>query len=323
MVVPVHNHFELVRAAVGSVDRPAEIIVVDDCSDDGAADRVEAELPSVTLLRNDRNVGFGVTANRGLARASGRVRVVLNSDARLRPGALGRLVAAFDDPRVGVAGPRLVFPDGSHQLSAARFPTPQNLLAGSFLLNDAYRRLRPGGRFRWELGMSRADHGRDQDVDWVMGACLALRDAAYAATGGFDPGYFMYMEEADLCLRAARAGWRVRYVAGAVVEHVGGGSGGDPRRQARLLLANERRFMARAYGPGADRAWRRSRLLGSAVKAAVLAPLAPFDARVRGRLAWQWTALRTVAAMGRVPAVPCGPPAATAGGPGASRPRVG
>lgn len=294
VIVPVYNGRHLLRACLDSIPGGVEIIVVDDVSTDGAAEFVEANFPLVTVLRNDVNVGFGRTSNRGLEAASGRVRIVLNSDARFRPGAVDALVAAFDDERVGIAGPRLVFPDDSHQTSAASFPTPGAIVAGSFLMNEVYQRARPGHPFRWAMGMSEAEHAASHDVDWVKGACIAIRDTCVAATGGFDPEYFMYVEETDLCWRAAAAGFTVRYVAEAIVEHLGGGSTGDPTVHARRFLDSEQRFFTRAYGEQSLPGWRRARIVGSAAKVVALAPLAPVSARVRTRWRWQLAALRHV-----------------------------
>lgn len=294
VIVPLYNGRHLIEACLTSIPSGVEIVVVDDCSSDGAPEFVAERFPGVTLVRNERNLGFGSTSNRGLHAASGEIRIVLNSDARFTPGAMETLVATFDDPEVGVAGPRLVFGDGSHQTSAASFPTLGSIVAGSFLLNDIYRALRPGRRFRWELGMARADHLADRDVDWVKGACFAVRDACLAATGGFDEGYYMYVEETDLCLRARREGWRVRFVAGATVVHLGGGSTGDPAVHARRYLASERRFMHRAYGAGIDARWRLARLLGAVIKVVALAPPAVISSRARTRWRWQWAALRFV-----------------------------
>ncbi len=109
VIVPLFNGRDRVDWCLDSVPDHAELIVVDDVSTDGAPDYVEHEHPRATLLRNDVNAGFGTTANRGLFAASGDVRVVLNSDARLLPGALEQLSRAFDDPNVGIAGPRLQF----------------------------------------------------------------------------------------------------------------------------------------------------------------------------------------------------------------------
>lgn len=300
VIVPLFNGKGLIAACLESIDDSAEIIVVDDCSTDGAPELVAQRFPNVKLLRNDSNVGFGTTSNRGLIEATGTVRVVLNSDARLQPGALKRLVAAFDDPEVGVAGGRRLFPDGSHQTSAARFPTPGSIITGSFLLNEVYRWVRPSGRFPFELGMAKRDHAHDHEVDWVSGTCIALRDGCLADTGGFDENYYLYGEETDLCWRAGQAGWQVKYVAGARVVHLGGGSTGDPSVHARRFIASEGRFMVRAYGLGGWRRWRAARVLGSAIKSVVLVVPAAFSRRVRTR--WRWQAAALVAA---VRAAPC------------------
>lgn len=293
VVVPLYNGRDIIGPCLDSVPADAEVIVVDDCSTDGAPEFVADHHPRALLVRNERNAGFGATANHGLALATGDVRVVLNSDARLRPGALGLLVAPFADPTIGICGPRLVFPDGTHQLSAAKFPTVARLAAGSFALNELYRSVFPRRRFRWELGMSRRDHEHSQDVDWVQGACFAISAACFGRTGGFDPGYEMYVEECDLCWRARQVGFRSRYVAEAVVEHIGGASGGgDPGRQARYNLAGEARFLARAYGPEVLPKWRAVRLISSALKVVVLAPASLVDRRARDRLRWQAAAVR-------------------------------
>jgi GT2 family glycosyltransferase len=292
VIVPLHNGRTLIEACLASIPEEAEIVVVDDCSNDGAADFVEATVPRAVVIRNERNLGFGATSNRGLRAAHGRVRVVLNSDARFRPGALEALVVTFDDRDVGIAGPRLVFPDGTHQTSAASFPSPGGIVAGAFLVNEVYRSVFPHRRFRWEMGLARRDHVIDRDVDWVFGTAIALRDEAFEKTGGFDESFFMYVEETDLCWRARASGWKVRYVAAAVVEHLGGGSsGGDPALHARRLLENEERFMRRAYGERGVRRWRIARLVGSAAKVGLLAIPAVVDHRVRARLRWQWSAL--------------------------------
>ncbi|HZT66408.1 MAG TPA: glycosyltransferase family 2 protein [Acidimicrobiales bacterium] len=295
VVIPAYGRYDLVEQAVSSVDVAAEVIVVDDCSPGGVPDGVESWSPGLRLIRNPVNLGFGATANRGLAAAGGQVRVVLNSDARPRPGALSALLEAFrGDPAVGIAGPRLVFPDGSHQLSAARDPTAARVLAGSFALNDAVRGLFPGVRFPWEFGMSRVDHASSHDVDWVMGACICIRDVALADVEGFDTNYYMYLEEADLCYRARQGGWKIRYVAEAVVEHEGHGSGRDPAEHARRLVSSERRYFEKTYGPASLRGWRRSRLLGSVLKMAAFSVPALLDRRLRDRFRWHWAAVQVM-----------------------------
>ena len=255
VIVPLFNGRDLIADCLRSVPESAELIVVDDGSSDGAPEFVEESFPRATVLRNDRNIGFSGTCNRGLRAASAPVRVVLNSDARLTDGALDALAGAFDDPAVGIAGPRLRFPDGSHQTSAAAFPTVASIVTGGFLLNEIVRRVMPARRFAFELGMARIDHDHDHDVDWVKGACLAISAACLADTGGFDEGFYMYGEETDLCWRAIQAGWRVRYVASAHVVHIGGGSTGNPILHAQRSLRSEARMFERMYGRRAVPRW--------------------------------------------------------------------
>lgn len=293
VVVPLYNGRDLISDCLASIPEGTEVIVVDDGSTDGAPEKVEAEFPAVRVLRNPANAGFGATSNRGLRAAAGDLRIVLNSDARFQPGAVDALVAALE-PDIGIVGPRLEFADGSHQTSAAAFPTVGSILTGTFLLNDIYRVVFRRRRFRWELGMAKADHDHDHDVEWVKGACLGITAACFDTTGGFDEGYYMYAEETDLCWRAWQAGLRVRYVAGAHVVHLGGGSTGDPNVHAPRSLRSEARFFATAYGPGILRRWAVARAVGAAAKVAMLALPSFFSVRVRTRLRWQAAALRTI-----------------------------
>lgn len=294
VVVPLYNGRDLIGDCLRSIDEGVEVIVVDDGSSDGAPDIVARDFPTVTLLHNEQNRGFGATCNRGLRATDAPVGVVLNSDARLRPGALAALAGALSGPAVGIAGARRVFPDGSHQTSVARFPTPTSIVTGSFLLNELFERIFPERRFPWTLGLSRREHEHDRDAEWVTGTCLAIRRDCFEATGGFDEDYHLYVEETDLCWRAWQAGWRVRYVAAAVVVHLGGGSTGDPSLHARRFLRSEARFMSRAYGPDALRRWRLARASSAVLKIPLLALPALVDRRVRDRLRWQWSALTGV-----------------------------
>jgi N-acetylglucosaminyl-diphospho-decaprenol L-rhamnosyltransferase len=294
VVVPLYNGRHLIADCLWSIPDGAEIIVVDDGSTDGAPQLVEELFPHVVLLRNERNLGFGATCNRGLAAGRRPIRVVLNSDARFLAGSLDALQRAFEDPSVGIAGARRVFPDGTHQTSAASFPTVGSIVTGSFLLNEVFRRVFPNRRFPFELGLARRDHDRDRDVDWVSGTCLALRDECYEATGGFDETFHLYVEETDLCWRAWQQGWRVRFVAGATVEHHGGGSTGDPVLHARRFLRSEALFLTRVHGPSVIVRWQAARLAGSLAKTALLALPGLLDPRARARWRWHLSALRTV-----------------------------
>lgn len=283
VIVPLHNGESFIGGCLASVPPEAELIVVDDASEDDAPEVVRQRFPRAVLVRNDRNLGFAATCNRGMAISTRPIKVLLNSDARLHPGVLDQLVAAFDDPTVGIAGPRLVFPGGGHQVSAASFPTPLRLLLGS-------------------LRMARRDHRVDHDVDWVMGTCLAIHERCLADVSGFDERYFLYVEETDLCWRAQQAGWRVRYVAGGTVDHDIAGSIAE-RSDARRHLAGEARFMLTTGGPGTLFRWRIARSVGAVLRIGALGIPALWSDGARTRLKWQLSALRNAFRV----AVPVGP----------------
>ncbi len=202
------------RAAAGAVD--VETIVVDNASGDGTPDMVRERFSGVRLIASPDNLGFGAGNNAGLALATGRVLVLLNPDTEAAPGSVETLVRALDeDGTIGLVGPRLVNADGSLQPSCRAFPT----FGVAFLvLLKLYRVLRflPAIRRYDCRGM---DYGRSRDVDQVMGACMAIPRAVLDRVGAFDPRFWMWFDEVDLCLRVRQAGWRVRYCADAWVMH--------------------------------------------------------------------------------------------------------
>lgn len=203
-----------------------QIIVVDNGSRDGSIEMVRADFPSVELIVSPENLGFGRANNLAFEQARGRYIVLLNSDAFLTPGSLRRSVEHMDaDPRVGLGGGRLIGRDGSSQPSARRFPT---LVTDIFVysgLADRYARSRIFGCYNrtW------ADPMQPAEVDWVPGAYSILRPeaigpAALGAPEPFDPRFFLYFEEVDLCRRIKAAGYSVWYWPDIVVIHIGGES---------------------------------------------------------------------------------------------------
>lgn len=223
IIIVSWNVQALLRACLSSVFRSlgglpveAEVIVVDNDSRDGSAEMVAQEFPVVKVSRNNANVGFTRANNQGIATASGRYLLLLNPDAELAPGSLKSLLEyAEAHPKVGVIGPKLVFPDGTVQSSRRRFPS---LLTGCLESTVLQRYLpdHPSLRHYYVLDGSDED---TQEVDWVVGACMLVRRDAVECVGAFDERFFMYSEELDLCYRIKRAGWKVIYLAQAQVIH--------------------------------------------------------------------------------------------------------
>ena len=212
------NVRDLLRACLRSLpldDPTIEVIVVDGGSADGSPEMVRAEFPTVRLLARAENLGYSRGNNLGLAAAGGRYLFVLNPDTEVRPGCVRTLADYLDGhPEVGVAGPQLLFDDGSVQASRRRFPT----LATAFFESTWLQRWAPRGL----LARYYADDlpgGAPHEVDWLVGAALCVRREAYAQVGGLDEGFFMYSEELDWQRRMRAAGWRCVYVPAAQVVH--------------------------------------------------------------------------------------------------------
>ncbi len=203
----------------------AEILVVDNASRDGSADMVAAEFSGpgtpVHLIRSDVNLGFGVANNRAIEAANGRYLVLLNPDAFFHSGALARAIAHTEvDPSAGVGGARLVGRDGAWQPAARMFPT---ILRDAFVFTGLASRF-PRSRFFSAAERTWADPAVPAEVDWVTGAFMILRRAALDKAGLFDPAFFLYCEEVDLCRRVKDAGFRVLYWPDIVVTHLHGES---------------------------------------------------------------------------------------------------
>ncbi len=220
----------LTSLAAHTPTEPISVHVVDNASGDGTADMVEAEFADVKLTRASGNLGFAAATN--LAIRAGRAPhvLVLNPDTRVTAGALDALLALMErEPGVGVCGPRLELPDGSFDHAARRgFPTPLSAL-GHF---TGVGRRRESG----PLAAYRAPDVESGPVDAVNGACMLLRRSALEEVGLFDEGYWMYMEDLDLCYRFREAGWATWYEPAVTVVHVKAGTSG-PIRGPRLNYA--------------------------------------------------------------------------------------
>ena len=215
-----------------------EILVVDNASRDGSAEMVATEFGSnnrpdgvnfvVTLIASDVNLGFGAANNVALERAQGRYLVLLNSDAFFHPGALGLALQHMEaNPLTGLGGARLVSRDGGWQPSARGF---HSILSDATVLSGLSYRF-PRSRIFGAPDRTWADPAQPADVDWVPGAFSILRREALVKAGTFDPAFFLYYEEVDLCRRIKSAGYRVSYWPDVVVTHIGG----ESSRQLRSL----------------------------------------------------------------------------------------
>jgi len=189
--------------------------LLDDLAGVPAAVRVLENVAGVPLTRRPgveaiahadrRPRGYGENHNVLAGRGEAELIAILNPDLRLAPGVFEPLLAAFDDPRVGIVAPRVRGSDGRLADNARRILTPRRLLTD---------RLRPSRR--------RTDYPLDSvpcEPDWIAGMFMIVRRRMFEELGGFDAGYRMYCENMDLCVRAWLAGWTVRCLPSAAVRH--------------------------------------------------------------------------------------------------------
>ena len=221
-------------------------VVFDNASSDGSADAVAEAFPRVELIRSSDNLGFARANNVVAAGAQTEWLLLLNPDTEVYDGAVDRLLAfARRHPRAGITGGRTVFPDGSLNIASCwNRITPwsafcqavglSTLLKGSALFN-------PEAFGNWQRDSVRR-------VDIVVGCFLMIRRALWEDLGGFDLKYFMYGEEADLCLRAARMGYEPMITPEAEIMHLVGASYGN-RAEKTVKVAKARSTLIRDHWP--------------------------------------------------------------------------
>ena len=235
------NSRELLLACLETLrGTTAEIVVLDNASEDGSADAVRERFPDVGVLAQEFRAGFGANHNTVMRATEGRYVYVLNEDTTADDWGFARIVEYLDaHPRVAALGPRLTYPDGRLQDSAWRFPTPLVSTLGLLTVG--------------KLGVKQSRGDAPHAVDWVMGAALVLRRDALDEVGLFDDEFFLYSEEVDLQFRLRQAGWDVHYFPSAtVVHHESQFSADIPERRINEMWRSRHRYWRKHHsGAGA------------------------------------------------------------------------
>jgi len=295
VVIVTRNTRALTCAAVKSVfdsEGPLkkEVVVVDNGSDDGTGDTLRRAHPEASYIFSEHNLGFARGNNLGAAQCSGRFVLLLNSDARLKPDSLTRVVEFMEShPKCGVAGVQLLNPDGSNQNSIANFPTLATELLNKSLLRRLFPERYPG---------KERPFTDPTPVESVIGAFMMIRRETWDALNGLDARYFFFLEETDFCLRAFRSGWQVWHLPSVEVWHEQGKSAGQIPARARIEYWRSRYLYFRAnHGLGTRAVLRPGLLLRLAVdwvSNGVLTVLSVGVARRArskfrvGSLLWRW-----------------------------------
>ncbi|HEX6513533.1 MAG TPA: glycosyltransferase family 2 protein, partial [Chloroflexota bacterium] len=253
VVVVSYNVRELLAACLESVYRQQlshrmDVWVVDNASRDGSAEMVRQRFPQVRLVANQDNMGFAPANNQAITASCGRYVLILNPDTEILSGSLDRAIDYLDAHHdVAILGVRLVNPDGSFQHSCFRFPGLIQAFVDAFPLHPRLLDSRLNGRYPIHA------YEREMEVDMCLGACFMLRRAAGLQ---FDPAYFMYVDEVDLCWRLQAAGWKVRYIPELTVLHHAGASTRQRSEAMKAQLLHSRRIFNRRHrGPLFNAAW--------------------------------------------------------------------
>lgn len=193
-----------------SGDANCEIIVVDNNSSDNSVSLVRKSFPTVKLIENENNLGFGKACNQGIKASKGNYIILLNSDCEVLKNTLpdiGQMIKNFDrSKRIGIIGGKILNPDGTIQYSYGKFPTVYSTILDGF---------KPPERRKVQISGYETAH----NVDWVTGAFMIINRELFNDIGYFDEKYFMYYEETDLCFRAKAHDWQIKYDPSPQVIH--------------------------------------------------------------------------------------------------------
>ncbi|MGE3062357.1 MAG: glycosyltransferase family 2 protein [bacterium] len=227
IIIVTYNSENFIKKCIEGVyskteDVEYEIIVVDNNSTDRTAEIVYRNFKNVRLIRNRKNMGFGAANNIAIERSSGEYIMLLNPDTVLENNAIKVLVDQLKaDSNVGCAGAKLLYFDGSLQLSCRQFPNYINVFFGR---RSIIRHLFPKNPVSREFMLENMDYNYVQEVDWIMGAAMMMRRSTIEEVGSFDERYFLFVEDTDLCYRMVSSGKKVVYVPSAVIRHFHGAS---------------------------------------------------------------------------------------------------
>lgn len=198
------------RAGSAMREGLAEVVIVDNASRSATQVARLRRTPGISVVRWRENRGFAVAVNEAASRARGSYLLLLNPDMTAEPEFLDQVLNRADalfrtQPDAGIVGYRLRHGDGSPQLSTGTFPTFSQTITRLLLPRSIRKYRHPGKGVR--------------PVDWVTGCCLLARRDCWEDLGGFDPAFFLYYEDVDLCRRARRRGWTVWHDPQAALVH--------------------------------------------------------------------------------------------------------
>lgn len=249
-----------------------KVVVVDNASGDDSPDQICQAISDhdwsewVQVLRSPVNGGFSAGNNLGMQSLKAGGYLLLNSDTIVRPGAVVKLIEEFHrNPRAGLIGPRLEFPDGTAQVSCFRFPSFFSEVIRGACTGPVTRILR-----KWNVPIPVSDC--DAEPEWLSFAAVLIRGEVLDKVGMMDDGFFMYFEDVDYCRRAVSAGWDLACCPDAHIVHLHGQSSGltelnaAVKRRPAYYYAARARYLRKWHGiagmVAANLGWCLGRMIG-------------------------------------------------------------
>lgn len=276
VIIVNYNVREFLEQALRSLARAGryvdmEVFVVDNSSVDGSVSMVRSEFPNVTVIANDRNVGFSRANNQAMNAARGRYLLILNPDTIVQEDTLETLIDFMDaHPRAGAVGCKILHPDGTFARESRRaFPTPEVAFYRLVGLASLFPSSRRFGRYN----MTYLPEDEVAEVDALSGSCMMVRrealydspDVSGAGAGLLDEDFFMYGEDLDWCYRIQQAGWKIYYTPETQIIHYKGESTKKGElRYVRLFYGAMMHFTEKHFE------YRYSRLFASILRAGIL-----------------------------------------------------
>ncbi|MBF0223899.1 MAG: glycosyltransferase family 2 protein [Desulfobacterales bacterium] len=227
---------------------PYDLYIEDNASKDNP-EIIKKVFPESFVSYNNKNLGFGKAVNKSANIGVSKFIMILNPDTIVSPSFLKDVLDfMIENPDIGAMGPKILDIDGKLQNSARSFP---NLLTSFFGRASYLSKIFPNNKITKKNLMSllTLDEYSPMNVDWVSGACMILRRDVFEQTGGFDEGFFMYWEDADLCKRLKKMGWRVVYYPKPIVYHYVGMSSKKDKIKANYEFHKSVYYYFNKYSP--------------------------------------------------------------------------
>jgi GT2 family glycosyltransferase len=227
IVIVNYNVKEFLQNLIHSIFKAGEkisyeVIIVDNASDDGSVELLQEKFPDVKLIVNGKNLGFSRANNIGMSVAKGKYILLINPDSIVQEDTFEKMVSFFEDtPDAGLAGCKILNPDGTLQLACRRsFPGPWTSFCKVIGLSNLF----PKSKFFARYNLTYLDEDKTYEVDAISGSFMMIKKETLEKVGNFDEQFFMYGEDLDWCYRIQKAGYKVYYVHNTQIIHYKGES---------------------------------------------------------------------------------------------------